>query len=166
MTKEYSQGSDLSQKILQGVDILANNVASTLGPRGRNVILQKKGATPIITKDGVTVAEFVDLEDPIQNVGVQIVKQASSQTNSDAGDGTTTATVLARSMLVQAQKHLAAGASPIELKRGIDKAVEVLVGNLKSLSKAVSSIEDIRHIATISAKDFGRKRDFKSPTNN
>ena len=151
MTKEYSHGSDLSQKILQGVDILANNVASTLGPRGRNVILQKKGATPIITKDGVTVAEFVDLEDPMQNVGVQIVKQASSQTNSDAGDGTTTATVLARSMLAQAQKHLAAGASPIELKRGIDKAVEVLVANLKSLSKAVSSIEDIKHIATISA---------------
>jgi len=151
MTKEYSSGSDLSRKILHGVDTLADNVAATLGPRGRNVILQTKGGTPIVTKDGVTVAEFVELDDPIENVGAQIVKQASSQTNSDAGDGTTTATVLARSILTQAQGHLAAGASPIELKRGIDKAVHVVVENLKEMSSQVTSIEDIEHIATVSA---------------
>ena len=113
MTKHYDSGSSMNQKILSGVNILADNVASTLGPRGRNVILQEKGKRPIITKDGVTVAEFVDLEDPFENAGVQIIKQAAAQTNLDAGDGTTTSTVLSRAILNEAQKYISSGIPPI-----------------------------------------------------
>jgi len=149
--KYYDKGASLSQRLLEGIDTLADNVASTLGPRGRNVILKPKGRNPIVTKDGVTVAEFIDLDDPIKNAGVQILKQASSQTNLVAGDGTTTATVLARAILKESRKYLMAEASPIELKRGIDKAVTVIVENLKDQSKLVSTIDDIEHIATISA---------------
>ena len=126
MTKHYGSGSEMSQKIMKGINVLADNVASTLGPRGRNVILQEKGKRPIITKDGVTVANFVDLEDPIENAGAQIIKQAAAQTNLDAGDGTTTATVLSRAILNKAQKYISAGVPPIELQRGIEKAVEVI----------------------------------------
>ena len=151
MAKKYVSGNALHEKVMSGVNILADNVASTLGPRGRNVILHKKGKTPLITKDGVTVAKFVDLEDPFENAAAQIIKQASAQTNSDAGDGTTTATVLAREILVQAQKYLAAGASPTELKRGMDKTVEAIIENLKEMAKPVSSEEDISHVASISA---------------
>ena len=153
MTKHYGSGSDMNQKILKGINILADNVASTLGPRGRNVILQEKNKRPIITKDGVTVAEFVDLEDPIENAGAQIVKQAASQTNLDAGDGTTTATVLARAILNKAQKYISSGVPPIELQRGIEKAVEVIVANLKEASQPITCEEDISHIATISANN-------------
>jgi chaperonin GroEL len=151
MTKHYDSDFSLQQKLLEGVNILANNVASTLGPRGRNVILQPKGKSPIVTKDGVTVAKFVDLEDPIQNAGAQILKQVSEKTNTNAGDGTTTATVLARAILVEAQKHLVAGASPVELKRGMDKITKSLVENLKAQSRPITSIDDIKDIATISA---------------
>ena len=151
MSKQYSSQTELHKKILEGVDILADNVASTLGPRGRNVILQEKGKRPITTKDGVTVAKFVELDDPMQNVGAQILKQASEQTNSKAGDGTTTSTVLARAILTQAQRYLIAGVSPIELKRGIDKAVEAIVERLKNMANPITSEEDINHIATISA---------------
>ena len=151
MTKQYCSQTELHKKILEGVDILADNVASTLGPRGRNVILQEKGKRPITTKDGVTVAKFVELDDPMQNVGAQILKQASEQTNSKAGDGTTTSTVLARAILTQAQRYLIAGVSPIELKRGIDKAVEAIVERLKNMANPITSEEDINHIATISA---------------
>tara|TARA_R110002153_G_scaffold1580_16_gene8147 strand:+ start:7411 stop:8982 length:1572 start_codon:yes stop_codon:yes gene_type:complete len=151
MTKHYDSGESLQQKILDGIDILADNVASTLGPRGRNVILHKVGVNPIITKDGVTVANFVELDDPFQNAAVQIMKQAASETNNNAGDGTTTSTVLARAILKHSQRFLATGASPVELKRGIDKAVAVLVENLKEASSPISSAEDIEHIATISA---------------
>mgnify|MGYP003670571480 CR=1 FL=1 len=153
MTKHYGSGSDMSQKILNGINVLADNVASTLGPRGRNVILQEKNKRPIITKDGVTVAEFVDLEDPIENAGAQIVKQAASQTNLDAGDGTTTATVLARAIMNKAQKYISSGVPPIELQRGIEKAVEVIVENLKEASQPITCEEDISHIATISANN-------------
>jgi len=137
--------------VLDGVNLLADNVASTLGPRGRNVILHKKGAPPIITKDGVTIAQFVDLEDPFENAGAQILKQASAQTNADAGDGTTTATVLAREILVYAQRYLVAGHSPVELKKGIDKAVSAIVKSLEKVSVPIMSEDDIAHIATISA---------------
>ena len=153
MPKNYDAGSSLSQKILTGVDTLADNVASTLGPRGRNVIIQQEGKRPIITKDGVTVAEFVDLDDPFENVGVQIIKQASRQTNTVAGDGTTTATVLARAILHGARKHIVAGASPIDVKREIDSTVEEYVQNLKDMSRPIQSEEDIAHIATISANN-------------
>ena len=151
MTKQYCSQTELHKKILEGVDILADNVASTLGPRGRNVILQQKGKRPITTKDGVTVARFVELDDPMQNVGAQILKQASEQTNSKAGDGTTTSTVLARAILKQAQRYLIAGVSPIELKRGVDKAVATIVEKLKDMSSPITSEDDINHIATISA---------------
>jgi len=153
MSKHYDSGHGLHEKILEGVNVLADNVASTLGPRGRNVILHQKGGRPIITKDGVTVAKFVDLEDPVQNTGVQILKEAAEQTVSKAGDGTTTSTVLARAILNNSQKYLIAGASPIELKRGMDKTVSAIVANLKTMSQPVKSEDDIKHIATISANN-------------
>lgn len=151
MSKKYSSNQELQQKILNGINTLADNVASTLGPKGRNVIIHQKGKHPFITKDGVTVAQFVNLEDPFENVGAEIIKQASEQTNNDAGDGTTTATVLARAIYDRAQKYLLAGSSPVEIKRGIDKAVEVIVRNIEELSKPISSKDDIEHVATISA---------------
>ncbi len=151
MSKEFDSNQSLHQKILRGADTLADNVASTLGPRGRNVILHQKGKNPIITKDGVTVAKFVTLDDPFENVGAQIIKQASEQTNSKAGDGTTTATVLARSILKEAQKYITSGVSPVELKRGIDHAVGVVVEQLHDMAKPIMSEKDIAHIATISA---------------
>jgi len=151
LTKKYDHGTSLNHKILEGVNILADTVACTLGPRGRNVILKEKDGRPIITKDGVTVAQFVNLEDPMQNAGAQIMKQASAETNNTAGDGTTTATVLARAILRQAQAHLTAGASPVELKRGMDKAVERIVWSLEEMSTPISKKEDIENIATISA---------------
>lgn len=149
--KHYDNGQGLQQKILSGVNKLADNVASTLGPKGRNVLIHKAGQNPIITKDGVTVARFVELEDPFENAAAQVIKQASEKTNSEAGDGTTTATVLARAIFSEAQKFIAAGESPVELKRGIDKAVESIILELKSAARPVQSRQDIHHIATISA---------------
>lgn len=152
MNKHYENGLSLSQKLLKGVDTLADNVGSTLGPKGRNVILyHREEDIPVITKDGVTVAKFIELDDPIENVGAQIVKQAAEQTASTAGDGTTTSTVLARAIIKEAQKYIIAGSSPIELKRGMDQAVEVITNNLKDLSRPVRTKEDIQHVATISA---------------
>jgi len=153
VTKHYSSGRALHEKLLEGINDLADNVASTLGPRGRNVILHKSGHSPIVTKDGVTVASFINFDDPIKNVGAEIIKQAASNTNTSAGDGTTTSTVLARAILQQAQKYLVAGSSPVELKRGMDRTVEAIVGNIKGLSRPVETQEDIRHIATISANN-------------
>ena len=153
MSRAYESRSSLQQKIIRGANILTNNVASTLGPRGRNVLLQEKGKTPFITKDGVTVAHFVELQDPFENAGAQIIKQAAIQTNSDAGDGTTTATVLARSILAEAQKYILAGTSPTELQRGISLAASEVVKSLEEAARPVKSIEDIRHIATISANN-------------
>ena len=153
MSKHFSSKKELHNKILSGVNTLANNVASTLGPRGRHVILQEKGKMPIITKDGVTVARFVDLEDPFENAGAQIVKQASAKTNIDAGDGTTTSTVLTRAIFEAAWQHIESGASPTELKRGIDKAVSEVVFSLERSARPVSSTEDISHIASISANN-------------
>jgi len=151
MSKQYDSGQTLQQKIARGIDVLADNVAATMGPRGRNVILHKAGSNPIITKDGVTVAKFVDLEDPFENVGVQILKQVADQTNSDAGDGTTTSTVLARAIYRAAQQYVVAGSSPTELKRGMEKAVMEITKRLKESARPVKTKEDIEHIATISA---------------
>tara|TARA_R110002012_G_scaffold234802_3_gene408443 strand:- start:740 stop:2308 length:1569 start_codon:yes stop_codon:yes gene_type:complete len=149
--RHYDNGQDLQQKILNGVNKLADNVASTLGPKGRNVLIHQKGGKPIITKDGVTVARVVELEDPFENAAVQVIKQASEKTNSQAGDGTTTATVIARAIFSEAQKFIAAGESPVELKRGIDKATEQIILELMNGARPVQSREDIHHIATISA---------------
>ena len=151
MSKKYDSGDSLHQKIIEGVDTLADNVASTLGPRGRNVIIHAKGKRPFITKDGVTVAKFIGFDDEFMNVGAQIVKQAAAKTSVDAGDGTTTSTVLARAIFKSAMRHVSAGASPIEIKRGMDKAVTVVVEALKESSRPIRSEEDVAHIATISA---------------
>ena len=153
MTKHYNSGASLSDKILNGVNILADNVASTLGPKGRNVILQEPGGNPIITKDGVTVAQFVTLEDPFENAAAEVIKQAASQTNSMAGDGTTTATVLAREVLKESQRYITSGVSPIELKRGMDSAVASIVDTLKEMSQEISSVEEVANIAAISANN-------------
>lgn len=151
MSKVFDNGSSLNKKILDGVTKLANNVKTTMGPRGKNVILHAKGKNPIITKDGVTVAEAIELSDPFENVGAQIIKQVARQSAASAGDGTTTATVLAHSILMQAQPFLAAGISPIDLKRGIDKAVEFFIGELPRWAKPVSDEQDLERVATISA---------------
>ena len=150
---KFEDRRNLSEKLLDGVNKLADSVATTLGPKGRNVILKQRENTHFITKDGVTVAAFVHLEDEFEDSGAQILKQAASQTNTVAGDGTTTATVLAREIFAQAQKYLLAGASPVELKRGIDKGVEAIVDNLKDLSRPICSLDDVVNIATISANN-------------
>tara|TARA_Y100000034_G_C6897597_1_gene414250 strand:+ start:304 stop:1884 length:1581 start_codon:yes stop_codon:yes gene_type:complete len=151
MQKVYADGLNLQQKIMEGVNKLADNVAATLGPKGRNVILHKKGTNPVITKDGVTVANFVDLQDPFEQAGAQLLKQAASRTNALAGDGTTTSTVLARDILRNSQKYLIAGATPVEMKKGMDKAVRKIVEKIEQLAKPVNSIQDIEHVATVSA---------------
>ena len=153
MSREYDNNQSLQQKIMNGVNVLADNVASTLGPRGRNVLLQEKGKAPFVTKDGVTVAHFVALEDPIENAAVQVARQAAVETNETAGDGTTTSTILARAILQESQKHIAAGAAPIELQRGITNTVKEICNKLSEQSTPVTSIEDIKHIATISANN-------------
>jgi chaperonin GroEL len=149
--KNFESGRKLNEKILAGANKLADAVGTTLGPRGRNVILKGHNTKPIITKDGVTVAKFIELEDPFENLGAQVIKQASESTNTTAGDGTTTATVLTRAIIEKAQLHLASGASPVEMKRGIDSTIEALVEKLKTSSKEISSQEEIEQIATISA---------------
>ena len=149
--KHYKSGRNLNEAIMSGVDKLTDAVGATLGPRGRNVILKSHNQRPLITKDGVTVARFVEFEDPFENLGAQVIKQASEVTNSTAGDGTTTATVLARAILQKAQTHLVTGTSPIELKRGIDLAVDAIITELKEHSRPVSTKEEIEQVATISA---------------
>jgi chaperonin GroEL len=153
MSRAYDDNQTLQQKIIRGANVLADNVASTLGPKGRNVLLQEKGKQPFITKDGVTVAHFVALEDPFENAGAQILRQAAIETNNEAGDGTTTSTVLARAILRESQRFIASGVSPIELQRGIDLAVREVVANLKKMANPVKSVADITHIATISANN-------------
>lgn len=153
MSKQFNDGRALSEAILKGANVLADNVVSTLGPRGRNVILQEKGKTPIVTKDGVTIASFIDLDDPFENLGAQIIKQASQQTATQAGDGTTTSIVLSRALLREAQKYIISGVSPVEIKRGMDKATSLIVERLAQIAVPISSEEDIEHIATISANN-------------
>jgi chaperonin GroEL len=151
MSKICSSGQELNSKVLAGANKLADLVACTLGPRGNNVILKQKDGTPIITKDGVTVSKFVDLDDPFENAGAQILKQASAQTNTNAGDGTTTSTVLARELLNESQRFILAGASTTELKRGMDIALRRVLEELKGMSRPVESLEEIESVATISA---------------
>jgi len=149
--KQYNNSQTLRQSLEEGIRIVAENVASTLGPKGRTVILHQKGKNPITTKDGVTVAKFIDLEDPFQNTGAQIVKQAAEKTNQEAGDGTTTTTVLTYAMYREAQKYLTAGAPPIELKKGMELAIEHLVKQIEDTATPIKSIDDVQNIATIAA---------------
>lgn len=153
MTKHIDSNDSLRSKILNGVNKLADPVASTLGPKGRTVMIQTKNGPTIATKDGVTVAKFFELEDPIENAAAQAIKQVSEQTNSTAGDGTTTSTVLSREILKNSQRALAHGCSPTDLKRGMDKAVQEIVKNLSEMSTPVMSEEAVQAIATISANN-------------
>ena len=137
----------------RGVDQLANTVKVTLGPKGRNVIIDKKFGSPTITKDGVTVAKEIDLEDPIENLGAQLVKEVASRTSDAAGDGTTTATVLAQSIVHEGLKNVTAGANPMDLKRGIDMAVKAITAKLKEMSREVTSQKEIAQVGTISANN-------------
>src|SRR5262244_2698158 len=138
MAKQIVHGEDSRQSILRGVNLLADAVKITLGPKGRNVVLDKKFGSPQITKDGVTVAKEIELKDPLENMGAQMVKEVASKTSDVAGDGTTTATVLAQAIFREGVKTVAAGASPTALKRGIDKAVDSVVDEVKKFSKPVS----------------------------
>ncbi|MAH60541.1 MAG: molecular chaperone GroEL [Flavobacteriaceae bacterium] len=153
MSKHFSSEEELRDKLLQGVSVLADSVGSTLGPKGRNVIIRVKGKSPFVTKDGVTVAKHVDLEDPFEDAAAQIVKQASAKTNSEAGDGTTTSTVLASSIFTEAASQIDRGTNATELKRGMDKAVAEVIKELSERSRPISSKMDVCHIATLSANN-------------
>jgi len=143
MAKQLLYGDTARASILKGVNQLADAVKATLGPKGRNAILDKKFGAPTITKDGVTVAKEVELKNPYENMGAQLVREVASKTSDTAGDGTTTATVLAQAIFREGAKNITAGANPMEIKRGIDKAVEAIVGELKKLSKPCQSKTEI-----------------------
>ena len=153
MAKQIKYGDEARKALEKGVDTLADTVKITLGPKGRNVVLDKKFGAPLITNDGVTIAKEIELEDPFENMGAQLVKEVSTKTNDVAGDGTTTAVVLAQAIIREGLKNLAAGANPIILRRGIDKAVDTAVEQLKKISKPVESKLAIAQVASISAGD-------------
>ncbi len=154
MAKEIKFGEDARKKILNGVNTLADTVKVTLGPKGRNVVLDKSFGAPLITNDGVTIAKEIELDDPYENIGARLVKEVSTKTNDIAGDGTTTATVLAQSMIREGVKNVAAGGDPIAIKRGIDKAVEKAVEGIKEITSKVNGKEDIARVASISANNI------------
>ncbi|MAE59253.1 MAG: chaperonin GroEL [Halobacteriovorax sp.] len=153
MAKELKYSEEARGLILEGVNQLANAVKVTLGPKGRNVVIQKSFGAPHITKDGVSVAKEIELENNFQNMGAQMVKEVAQKTNEDAGDGTTTATVLAQSIYTEGAKLVTAGHNPMDLKRGIDKAVEKVVAELKNMSKDIKTSEEIEQVGTISANN-------------
>lgn len=153
MSKKILEGLEARKALENGVNKLANTVKITLGPKGRNVVLGKKYASPLITNDGVTIAKEIELDDPFENMGAELIKEVSVKTNDVAGDGTTTAAVLAQAIIREGMKNFAAGANPIILKKGIFKAVDVVTEELKKLSKPVESSNDIKQVASISAGD-------------
>ena len=153
MAKVIKFGEDARKSLLEGVNKLANTVKVTLGPKGRNVVLDKSFGAPLITNDGVTIAKEIELEDKFENMGARLVKEVSTKTNDVAGDGTTTATVLAQSMIKEGVKNVAAGADPMAIKRGIDKAVNTAVEGLKEISSTVNGKDDIARVASISANN-------------
>ena len=153
MAKDIKFGEDARKKMLNGVNILADTVKTTLGPKGRNVVLDKNFGAPLITNDGVTIAKEIELEDPYENIGARLVKEVAIKTNDVAGDGTTTATVLAQSIIKEGVKNVAAGGDTMAIKRGIDKAVEVAVEGLKEISSEINGKEDIARVASISANN-------------
>lgn len=153
MAKELHYGEDARRKLQAGVDQLADTVKITLGPKGRNVLIDKKFGSPLITNDGVTIAREIELEDAVENMGAQVVKEVASKTNDVAGDGTTTATLLAQIIIKEGFKNVAAGANPMVLKRGIQGAVDVAVDEIKRLAKVVDSQESIAQVASVSAAD-------------
>src|SRR3978361_1673850 len=151
--KDVKLSGDARNSILRGVNVLANAVKVTLGPKGRNVVIEKSFGAPLITKDGVTVAKEIELENKFENMGAQMVKEVASKTNDDAGDGTTTATVLAQAIFREGAKIVAAGHNPMELKRGIDKAVEAVVAELKKISKPIKDQREVAQVGSISANN-------------
>lgn len=153
MAKEIKFSEDARRAMLRGVDALANAVKVTLGPKGRNVVLEKKFGSPLITNDGVTIAKEIELEDPFENMGAQLVKEVATKTNDVAGDGTTTATVLAQAMIREGLKNVTAGANPMVVRKGIDKAVKTAVEELKKISKQIEGRNNIAQVAAISAAD-------------
>ncbi|MEG1743496.1 MAG: chaperonin GroEL [Clostridia bacterium] len=153
MAKELKYGIDARNAFIKGVDVLADTVKVTLGPKGRNVVLDKKFGTPIITNDGVTIAKEIELDDPFENMGARLVCEVATKTNDAAGDGTTTATLLTQAIIHEGIKNIAAGANPMILKKGIQKAVDATVESLKSMSQAVNGTEDIARVGTISSGD-------------
>ena len=153
MAKQVIYGEDARKALLAGIDKLSNTVKITLGPKGRNVVLDKKYGAPLITNDGVTIAKEIELEDPFENMGAQLVKEVATKTNDVAGDGTTTATLLAQALVTEGMKNVAAGANPMVVKKGIQKAVAAAVEAVKANSKPVTTSEDIARIATVSSAD-------------
>ena len=151
--KEIKYGANARERMLRGVDILADAVKVTLGPRGRNVLIEKSWGSPKISKDGVTVAKEIELEDKFENIGARMVKEVASRTSDVAGDGTTTATILAQAIYREGVKLLAAGGNPMSIKRGIDKAVDLVVEELKKMSKPTKDKKDISQVGTISANN-------------
>ena len=153
MAKQIIYGEDARKALQAGIDKLADTVKITLGPKGRNVVLDKKYGAPLITNDGVTIAKEVELEDPFENMGAQLVKEVATKTNDVAGDGTTTATLLAQALVREGLKNVTAGANPMVVKKGIKLAVEAATAAVKENSKPVTSSADIEMIATISSAD-------------
>lgn len=153
MAKDIIFGEEARKALQTGIDKLANTVKITLGPKGRNVVLDKKYGAPLITNDGVTIAKEIELDDPFENMGAQLVKEVSSKTNDDAGDGTTTATLLAQALVREGMKNVAAGANPMVVKNGIKSAVDAAVASVKENSKVVNGSDDIARVATVSAAD-------------
>lgn len=149
--KDIRFGEDARARMVRGVNVLANAVKATLGPKGRNVVLEKSFGAPTITKDGVSVAKEIELADKFENMGAQMVKEVASKTSDNAGDGTTTATVLAQALIREGMKAVAAGMNPMDLKRGIDKAVTSAVEELKKISKPCSTSKEIAQVGSISA---------------
>ena len=153
MAKDILFGEDARKALESGVNQLANTVKVTLGPKGRNVVLEKKFGAPLITNDGVTIAKEIELEDPFENMGAQLVREVATKTNDVAGDGTTTATLLAQALVREGLKNVAAGANPMVVKKGIQKAVAAAVEAVKANSKPVATSDDIARIATISSAE-------------
>ena len=153
MAKEIKFGAEARAALETGVNKLADTVRVTLGPKGRNVVLDKSFGAPLITNDGVSIAKEIELEDGFENMGAQIIKEVASKTNDVAGDGTTTATVLAQAMVHEGMKNLAAGANPIILRKGMKKATDVAVEAIKNMSQAINGKEQIANVAAISASD-------------
>ncbi len=153
MAKQFKYGEEARKALEAGVDTLANTVKLTLGPKGRNVVLEKKFGSPLITNDGVTIAKEIELKDPFENMGAQLIKEVSTKTNDIAGDGTTTASVLAQAIIKEGLKNVAAGANPMELRKGILKATDKVVEELKKISKEIGNKDEIASVASISAGD-------------
>ena len=153
MAKKFKYGEDARRSLEAGVNAVANAVKITIGPKGRNVVLDKKYGSPLITNDGVTIAKEIELEDAFENMGAQLIKEVSIKTNDVAGDGTTTACVLAQAIIKEGLKNVAAGANPMILKKGITKVADAVVEELKAISKSIDSAEAISQVASVSAAD-------------